>query len=296
LPGDGSVSAYQVSTNDLRKSARDAGTPAGYKKEFTDLTATTEEIGYLTYKNIEDGTYSVDQCAAFCDSEKFCLGFNIYFERDPSQNPATDCPDPDPITNVKCAIFGYPVAAASATNAGQYRQDFHVVSVGSNGKFFQQNCQLILTCKLGYSKTSPICKAAPAVANFNAPANLPAAINAPYIQKDGKDYDTYNGMRLFNDGPFDPALCAAACEAQTAFDKQHLADANGEYKPCNFFTAYVLTKNGAPLGTYCALYTQFWDSSYATNTGYYYGDDTYSVVCAASYSATTPDSGTLPAA
>lgn len=98
-------------------------------------------------------------------------------------------------------------------------------------------------------------------------------------------------MRLFNDGPFDPAVCAAACEAQTEFDKKHLVDSNGEYKPCNFFTSYILTKNGVPLGTYCALYTQSWDLSYATNTGYTSGSDEYKVVCAASYSVTNPDSG-----
>jgi hypothetical protein len=131
------------------------------------------------------------------------------------------------------------------------------------------------------------------VQDFQAPTNLPAAINAPYIQKNGQTYDTYNGMRLFNNGPYDPSLCAAACEAQTDYDRTHLADANGEYKPCNFFTSYILTKNGVPLGTYCALYTQSWDSSYAVNTGYYSGSDTYSVVCAASYSATVQDSGKI---
>lgn len=98
-------------------------------------------------------------------------------------------------------------------------------------------------------------------------------------------------MRLFNEGPFDPSLCAAACDAQTAFDRQHLADANGDYKPCNFFTAYILTKNEIPLGTYCALYTQSWPSNYATNTGYWAGDDAFKVVCAASYTATTLDDG-----
>jgi hypothetical protein len=102
-------------------------------------------------------------------------------------------------------------------------------------------------------------------------------------------------MRLFNDGPYDPALCAAACESQTEFDKTHLADANGEYKPCNFFTSYILTKNGAPIGTYCALYTQSWGSNYAVNTGYYSGDDAYKVICAASYSATVQDSGKISA-
>jgi hypothetical protein len=276
-PGDGSVNAYKDSDNDLRKAARAASTPAGYKKEFTDEAGSTQQIGYLTYKNIEDGTYNVQQCADFCDSEKFCLGFNIFFERDPKFNPAPDCINPEPITNVKCSIYGYPVAKASATNEGQWREQFNVVIVGSNG----------------YSKTSPTCKNAPAVSDFNTPTNLPAAINAPLVQKNGKDYDTYNGMRLFNDGPYDPALCAAACESQTQFDKEHLVDANGEYKPCNFFTSYILTKNGVPLGTYCALYTQSWDSSYAVNTGYYYGSDVYSVVCAASYSATTTDSGKI---
>jgi hypothetical protein len=147
---------------------------------------------------------------------------------------------------------------------------------------------------LGYSKAGKgVCKPAPSVADFNAPSDLPAAINAPLIQKAGKDYDTYNGMRLFNTNPYDPSLCAAACEAQTQFDKQHIVDANGEYKPCNFFTSYILTRNGVPLGTYCALYTQTWDSSYAVNTGYFHGDDEYSVICAASYSATTPDSGKI---
>jgi hypothetical protein len=273
--GDGSVDAYKDYNNDLRSNARKAQAPSGYKEEFTDASGSTQQIGYLTYKNIEDGTYAVDQCAAFCDSEKFCLGFNIYYERDPSVNPGPGCTNPVPITNVKCSIYGYPVAKASATNEGQWREDFNVVIVGSNG----------------YSKTAPTCKAAPTVQDFNAPTNLKAAINAPLVKKDGKDYDTYNGMRLFNDGPYDPALCAAACESQTQFDKNHLVDANGEYKPCNFFTSYILTKNGVPLGTYCALYTQTWDETYAVNTGYYYGDDVYSVVCAASYTASTIDSG-----
>jgi hypothetical protein len=103
-------------------------------------------------------------------------------------------------------------------------------------------------------------------------------------------------MRLFNEGPYDPTLCAAACNAQTNFDKNHLVDANGEYKPCNFFTSYILTKNGVPLGTYCALYTQSWDESFAVNTGYFDGNDVYSVNCAASYSLTNMDSGKVTVA
>jgi hypothetical protein len=138
VPGFGSVGEYQDSSNSLRNAARTAGTPSGYKKEFSDEQASTQQIGYLTYKNIDDGTYNVNQCAEFCNSEKFCLGFNIFFERDPKYNPASTCPDPQPITNVKCAIYGYPVAEASATNSGQFREQFHVVIVGSNGMYPQQ--------------------------------------------------------------------------------------------------------------------------------------------------------------
>jgi hypothetical protein len=135
MPGDGSVNAYKDANGDLRKMAPSAGTPTGYRKEFTDAAGSTQQIGYLTYKNIEDGSYNVQQCADFCDSEKFCLGFNIYYERDPKYNPAQSCTSPEPFTNVKCSIFGYPVAKASATNEGQWREQFQVVIVGSNGTY-----------------------------------------------------------------------------------------------------------------------------------------------------------------
>jgi hypothetical protein len=133
VPGDGSVAAYLDPSGALRQAALTAATPSGYKKEFTDESGSTQQIGYLTYKIIEDGSYNVQQCANFCDSEKFCLGFNIYFERDPKYKPSAECTNPEPITNVKCSIFGYPVAKGSATEEGQWREQFQVVVAGSNG-------------------------------------------------------------------------------------------------------------------------------------------------------------------
>lgn len=278
VPGDGSVAAYTASTNALRAKAQAATAPAGYTESFKDKTGSSQQIGYLTYKNIDSGDYDVKACADFCDSEKYCLGFNIYYERDPSVDPAAACPNPAPITNVKCSIYGYNVAAKAATNQGQWRgpqdangQSFNVVIVGSNG----------------YSKIS---KSLPAIPDFNAGVALPAAINAPL---DGK-HDTYAGMKLFNNNPYDPSLCAAACESQTAYNKKYPAK-DGSYKTCNFFTSYVLTQNDVPLGTYCAFYTRSWDPSYATNTGYYYGDDVYKVVYADSYALTKPDPPVWPA-
>jgi hypothetical protein len=149
VPGDGTVIAYQDSDNGLRRAARGAATPSGYVNEFTDEQGSTQQIGYLTYKNIEDGSYNVQECADFCDSEQFCLGFNIFYERDPKNNPGSSCTNPDPITNVKCSLYGYPVANASATNQGQWREQFQVVIVASNGTSSYRNRQ---TYKLNLSR------------------------------------------------------------------------------------------------------------------------------------------------
>ncbi|KAF2242981.1 hypothetical protein BU26DRAFT_123634 [Trematosphaeria pertusa] len=268
VPGDGSVEAYLAEDSILASAAQGASTPSGYINAFTDLQGSTQQIGYLTYKTIDSGDYDVKSCADFCDSEKYCLGFNIYYERDPSVEPADSCANPDPITNVKCALYGYPVASGSATNYGQWRNDFHVVIAGSNGYY-----------KLPTTE--------PTLPSFNAPEALTAAIDAL------NEANSYNGMHMSNDGPFDPAVCAAYCLAQTEFDHEHLVDENGNYRPCNFFNAYILTKNDVPQGTYCSFYTQPWDASYAVNTGYSSGADTYKVEASFSYTLTTQDDGTV---
>ncbi|KAF1980186.1 hypothetical protein BU23DRAFT_3723 [Bimuria novae-zelandiae CBS 107.79] len=275
IPGSGSVDEYLKKDSILGQEAEQAGTPTGYVQSFKNLQAGSQQIYYLTYRTIDSGTYDVDTCAAFCDSEKFCNGFNIYYERDPSVDPSASCPNPPPITNVKCALFGYPVGAAAATNAGQWRgpedangEAFHVVIAGSNG----------------YSKLAPV-RPAPTVPGFSGPVSLPAAINAP------PEADTYNGMKLYNDGPFDPSVCAAACQAQTKFDKEVLVDSEGNYRACNFFNAYVLLKNDVPQGTYCSFYTREWDPSYAVNTGYFWESDVYKVVSSFSYTLDPLDPG-----
>jgi hypothetical protein len=97
-------------------------------------------------------------------------------------------------------------------------------------------------------------------------------------------------MKLYNSGPYDPSICASACQAQTAYDHATAAS-DGTYKPCNFFNSYILTKNNVPQGTYCSFYTRTWDSSYAVNTGYWYGSDTYAVLASFTYALTNLDSG-----
>ncbi|KAF1926467.1 uncharacterized protein M421DRAFT_67717 [Didymella exigua CBS 183.55] len=265
-------SDYTAEGSSLRTIAKNAATPSGYDLSFQNLLGSSQQIGYLTYKNLD--SYTPQLCADACDSEKYCQGFNIFFERDPKFDPKDGCANPQAVTNVKCSLYGYNVAELAATNEGQWRgpqdkngQAFHVVITGSNG----------------YSKQS---KALPTAPGFQTGTSLPGAINAPLDSTDN-NYDTYSGMRLFNDNPYDPSLCAAACEAQTTYDINHPAQ-DGSYKTCNFFTSYVLTKNDVPLGTYCSFYTRTWDSSYAVNTGFWYGSDRYSVRNAASYVITNP--------
>lgn len=146
------MKAYLADDSPLAQAAQAASTPNGYVKSFSNLQGSSQQIGYLTFKTLPGPKYDVEACAAFCNSERYCLGFNIYFERDPSVDPAPGCPNPPPVTNIKCSLYGYPVAAESATNRGQWRgpQDnygeaFHVVIAGSNGVSYFIRVVLSLT-------------------------------------------------------------------------------------------------------------------------------------------------------
>lgn len=245
-------------------SAAATAAPATYTNVFTNLQGSTQQTGYLGLHTLT--SYDVGKCAAYCDASTFCEAFNLYFERDPTLNPNDpSCANPPSLTNIKCTLYGYPISANSATNTGQYRNQFQVVIAGSNG----------------YVKNW----VPPSYTNFTGPTALPCAINAP---------SGYIGPKAYDTGRFDPSLCAAACQAQTLYDKTHPAADATTYDACNFFTAYILEKNGIPTGTSCALYTQPWDPSYATNCGpQTRSDGVYTVVEAFSYTLTQQDPGTL---
>ena len=100
------------------------------------------------------------------------------------------------------------------------------------------------------------------------------------------------GYKLFNDGqPFEPARCAAACEAETRWNVEHL----NSRMLCKYFNTYVLMKNGEPQGQYCSMYTQKWEKNVAVNDGQWRGDDHYTIASSFSYSNTTdPGKPKLP--
>ncbi|ORY63272.1 uncharacterized protein BCR38DRAFT_344496 [Pseudomassariella vexata] len=246
-----------LSSTELSSIAAAAPIPTDYSRMFVNLHASSSAYGYQGFTTLE--SYDTNLCAAKCNDILGCFGFNIYFERDPSVEPAASCPNPSSTTVIKCVFWGGLVAAENARNDGQWRNNFHVVISGSNG----------------YMRTT-----VPTITGFNGQYLGNASINAP---NDCNGKDTYMGSKIFTTTSFDPRLCSAACKSQNDYNTAHPPQ-NGRPKICKFLTTYVVAVNGRPEGQYCAMYTQPWDSSYATNFGQWRGNDQYTVGLAFSYS------------
>ncbi|KAG9668605.1 hypothetical protein KCU99_g7663, partial [Aureobasidium melanogenum] len=245
-----------------------APTPSGYSQAFVNKQASNNAFGYMGFTTMD--TYDVGTCASRCSAMNGCVSINIYFERDPSVNPdSTNCNNPASVTMIKCVYWGGPVSSDNAVNAGQPRGGFTVVIAGSNGYVTTQ-----LATPAGYQAGTPY--------GTNA-------INAPY---DHQGYNTFMGSKIFT-STWDVASCAAYCDAQTAYNKATAPKDGTPYKVCNFFNTYVLTAYKAdgtvvPQGQYCALYTEAWPSSYATNAGQWRGKDQYLVSYSFGYSTANP--------
>ena len=54
----------------------------GYVNMFTSMQASTQFTDYVTF--IALSSYNTIQCQQFCDAALGCIGFNIYFEHDPT--------------------------------------------------------------------------------------------------------------------------------------------------------------------------------------------------------------------
>lgn len=177
-------------------------------------------MGYYTLTS-----YSPNACANYCNQATGCQAFNIYFERDPTLNPADACPNPASTTNIKCTLYGSQINSASATNMGQYRDQFHVVIAGSNGynKFIVPSFQ----------------------AGYTAPTPLNGAINV--VSQNGNN--VYVGARYFNQ-PYDAGVCAALCNATTADNR---AAAQVKYSASQSSGG---SYDGTYTGKFCSCY---WD-------------------------------------
>ena len=218
--------------------------------------------GYLGYYSLS--SYNVQACAAYCNSVATCLSFNIFYERDPTLNPADACPNPAAGTAIKCSLWGVPASKASASNIGQYRDQFQVVIAGSNG----------------YTLTNPVAAAVP---SFNAADVLAGAIN---------NAATYIGSEYYSQ-PYDPSVCAAVCQATTAKNMAvALAQGGGSYTPCNYYNSFVLSQNGAATGMYCAFHSAAVPASAAGAAGVSNGGISFAFSNSLGYALAVQDKGT----
>jgi hypothetical protein len=223
---------------DFATTANSASVPGGYYQTFQNLNASNSAYGYSGFSTLD--SYDTAECARRCNNVDSCSAFNIYFERDPVVEPGTGCENPDSHTEIKCVYWGGYISAANADNVGQWRADFHVVIAGSNG----------------YVKN-----AVKPIDGYDGVALGNKAINAPL---NCLGQDTYMGVKIFTTSFYDPSLCAAACESQNEYNIAH-PPSEGTVKICRFFVTYLSEVNGRPEGQICAMYTQAWHKSYATN-------------------------------
>ena len=244
------VAAFEAYTP-FHSEAQAAVAPKGYVQTFANLNASVSGSSYLGYYLLT--SYDTVGCSQYCDNTTLCTGFNLYIERDPSVNPAANCSNPPSITNYGCSLWGSGVSASAATNSGQYRNDFQVVIVASDG----------------YEKT-----------NTTTPVTPPGWTNPQNCSSHAHNHPSTCIGTTFFPGPFNPSVCAAYASAQNAKNSQtsnFYTWLTFFYNPlkCNFFNAYMLKQDGAALGTYCSLYAWQYQPSAATyrpgwNAGRYY--------------------------
>ncbi|KAL1621620.1 hypothetical protein SLS56_009156 [Neofusicoccum ribis] len=211
-----------------------------YTNSFTNAGGSIQQsFGYRGFTQLT--SYDPNQCAAFCDQDDLCRGFNIYVERDPVLRPAYSvCTDPPSTGAISCTRWGYPINIANATNDGSWQASFRVAVAASNGYNRYQNIP---------DKTLP---------DFTGPVSIGNAA----IQ----DGSYYQYIDHNDQSAFDPAICAADCQENTAYNKLH--SGGGSYTAC---VSDIAQK--------------------ATNTGETRGNDVFTIAGSYVYTLTTPDSG-----
>lgn len=100
--------------------ANTAPTPQGYTLAFKNLQASNNANQYMGFTQLT--SYDTVACAKQCSAITGCSAINIYFERDPSLDPAPSCANPSSVTNVKCVFWGGAVTTDNALNQGQSRE------------------------------------------------------------------------------------------------------------------------------------------------------------------------------
>jgi len=127
VPSPDSAASF-LSSGLFSQSALKAAIPDGYIKAFENLQASSNAYSYMGFALMK--SYDTTTCARKCTAMSGCQAFNIYYERDPLQNPDSDSCSLASTTQIRCVFFGGSVSVANTNNAGQWRGKFHVVIAG----------------------------------------------------------------------------------------------------------------------------------------------------------------------
>jgi hypothetical protein len=310
---------HSMATNAPVVVASNSNVGNAYLQTFRDLNASSSANSYLGLYTLS--SYNVSDCAAHCDTTSLCTAFNIYIERDPSQNPSKNdstaptvwgywCPNPSSITNFKCTLWGSNLEASTATNQGEWREDFHVVVTGSNG-YDATNTTIpppVVDTVDNSTSTSVVLSSATAASSSIVKSSSASSAAASATASSGPKQPTWSspttcggkainapnywmGSKFFP-GPFNPQVCGDYASYQHVLNKRAAIQAGKSYfTPCNSFNAYYLHKNGVPHGTYCALYDASISTSYATYSGGMSGSNKYDCRQSYQYTRQTLDQG-----
>ncbi|KAF2683858.1 hypothetical protein K458DRAFT_43222 [Lentithecium fluviatile CBS 122367] len=125
-----------LQSKELAAFANDAPTPSNYTQSFKNLNASSTADNYLGYITLD--SYDTNICASNCTAKDECQAINIFFERDPTLDVGTECPNPPSTTMIKCVFWGSAVTKKNTNNGGYMNKAFVVAVAGSNGYYNQK--------------------------------------------------------------------------------------------------------------------------------------------------------------
>ena len=122
-----------TANNCPQRTAAEAIVPSNYELVFTAQNGALEGDAYRG--RYELTTYNTTECAGICNADSDCYGFDIYFQRSPTEDPnSANCSNPPSTTHIRCSMWGKTISANDANNIGQYRRNFITGFAGSNGE------------------------------------------------------------------------------------------------------------------------------------------------------------------
>ncbi|KAJ7617876.1 hypothetical protein FB45DRAFT_1034111 [Roridomyces roridus] len=221
-----------------RRRKRQSSQPGEYVEIFYPLApgvhdASIEGTAYLTYTVVNNATYNIKDCLAFCDKVDGCEFVNLYYE---FNNELLDFVFSEK-SNLKCAAYGDIHTAAEKTNFGgqaSYPQ------VGNE------------TVPLTYITQS----SGWAAKDLTDPAT-PEGFSLVFGPTGGaNNAPGYMGFAFLD--RYDPEACAALCNGRG-------------YDPvggvCQYFNIWRAVVDGVPTTYTCSMYYLVADNSTAVNFG-----------------------------